>query len=165
VEDRQERFVVKRALPKLKVRADWFADINRNRHEWQYLRYVAKFLPAAVPALRQCSTEDNYFAMEYLNGSFSNWKQLLLAGEANLEHASHAGKILAQIHAHSVGDAEAKCLFDTTQNFFQLRIEPYLLATGARHPCYVRNSRLKLRGWPVCVNAWCMVISAPRIFL
>jgi aminoglycoside phosphotransferase (APT) family kinase protein len=134
VEDGTERFVVKRALAKLNVKADWYADIIRNRHEWEYIRYVAKFLPGAVPALRQCSATDNYFAMEHLNGSFSNWKQLLLAGKTDLEDASRAGKILGQIHRHSTGDAEAMRLFNTTQNFYQLRIESYLLATGAKHP-------------------------------
>ena len=72
--------------------------------------------------------------MEYLGGEFQNWKQLLLAGSADPETAACAGTLLAQIHRHSAGDAEAKRLFDTTPNFFQLRIEPYLLATGARHP-------------------------------
>jgi aminoglycoside phosphotransferase (APT) family kinase protein len=134
VEEGTERFVVKRALAKLNVKADWYADIIRNRHEWEYIRYVDRFLPMAVPALRQCSATDNYFAMEHLNGGFSNWKQLLLVGKTDLEHASRAGKILAQIHGHSTGDAEAVRLFDTTQIFFQLRIEPYLLATGAKHP-------------------------------
>lgn len=134
VEDGAERFVVKRALAKLKVKADWFADVNRNRHEWEYIRYVANFLPEAVPALRHCSATDNYFAMEHLDGSFANWKQLLLAGQASVEHARHAGNLLGQIHQHSAGDAHAQRLFDTTQIFFQLRLEAYLLATGAKHP-------------------------------
>ena len=134
VEDGAERFVVKRALEKLRVKADWIADIRRNRTEWEYIRYVSTFLPAAVPRLRQCSATDNYFAMEFFNGKFSNWKQLLLAGQAREEHARHAGDILAQIHRHSAGDAEAMRLFDTTPTFFQLRIEAYLLTTAKKHP-------------------------------
>ena len=134
VEDGSEHFVVKRALPKLKVESEWFADVARNRHEWEFIRYVAKFLPAAVPALRHCSATGNYFAMEHLNGSFLNWKQLLLAGQANPEHANRAGMLLARIHRHSAGAAVARRLFDTTPNFLQLRIEPYLLATGTKHP-------------------------------
>ncbi len=134
VEDGAERFVAKRALAKLKVKADWFADVSRNRHEWEYIRYVARFLPEAVPALRDCSATDNYFTMEYLNGRFLNWKQLLLAGEASVAHARQAGNVLAQIHRHSAGDAEAVRLFDTTPVFFQLRLEPYLLTTGTKHP-------------------------------
>lgn len=134
IEDGSERFVVKRALPKLKVQSEWFADVARNRHEREFIRYVAQFLPANVPALRHCPATGNYFAMEHLNGSFRNWKQLLLAGQANAEHADRAGALLARIHQHSTGDATAMRMFDTTPNFFQLRIEPYLLVTGAKHP-------------------------------
>ena len=134
VEEGAGRFVVKRALAKLAVKADWFADVNRNRHEWEYIRYVARFLPEAVPVLRDCSATDNYFTMEYLNGRFLNWKQLLLAGRMEVEHARHAGNVLAQIHRQSAGDTEAMRLFDTTPVFFQLRIEPFLLTTGAKHP-------------------------------
>jgi len=134
VEDGVEKFVAKRALAKLKVKADWQADVSRNRHEWEYIRYVARFLPDAVPVLRDCSVADNYFTMEHLNSSFLNWKQLLLAGQAHVAHARHAGNVLAQIHRHSAGDTEAMGLFDTTPVFFQLRIEPFLLTTGAKHP-------------------------------
>lgn len=133
VEDGGEQFVVKRALAKLKVKQDWFADVNRSRHEWEYIRYVARFLPSAVPRLRHCSTAGNYFAMELLNGTFENWKQLLLAGRADVAHARSAGNLLARIHRQSFGDVEAKQMFDTASNFFQLRLDPYLLATGARH--------------------------------
>src|SRR6201986_2166253 len=62
VEDGAERFVVKRALAKLKVKADWFADVNRNRSEWEFIRYVGQFLPEAVPVLRHCSESGKYFA-------------------------------------------------------------------------------------------------------
>lgn len=135
VEDGDDRFVVKRALAKLKVKAEWFADIRRNRHEWEFIRYVSRFLPATVPALRHCSETGNYFAMEYLGDEFRNWKQILLTSLAERPQAvMEAGYLLGQIHRHSAGDAEAQRLFDTTQNFFQLRIEPYLLATGAKHP-------------------------------
>jgi aminoglycoside phosphotransferase (APT) family kinase protein len=135
VEDGAERFVVKRALARLKVKAEWFADISRNRSEWEFIRYVSRFLPAAVPALRHCSATGNYFAMEYLGGEFRNWKQILLTSPAaSPQSAGDAGNLLGEIHRHSAGDGEARRLFDTTQNFFQLRIEPYLLATGAKHP-------------------------------
>lgn len=134
VEDGEDRFVVKRALEKLRVKEDWFADIGRNRTEWEYIRYVSEFLPMAVPGLRQCSATDNYFAMEYFNGNYSNWKQMLMAGQAVPEHATQAGTMLGKIHRHSTGDPEAMRLFDTTPTFFQLRIDAYLLATGAKHP-------------------------------
>jgi len=134
IEDSAGRLVVKRALAKLKVQADWFADVGRNRHEWEFIAYVARFLPAAVPALRHCSAADGYFVMEHLNGEFLNWKQLLLAGQGTAAQAVRAAELLAQIHRHSAGEAEAKRIFNSTGNFHQLRTEPYLLATGEKNP-------------------------------
>lgn len=154
VEDGEDRFVVKRALEKLRVKVDWFADIRRNRTEWEYIRYVSKFLPMAVPGLRQCSATDNYFAMEYFDGKFSNWKQLLLAGQVRQEHAAQAGSILGQIHRHSTGDAEAIHLFDTTPAFFQLRIEAYLLETAAKQPALrsqIEAEAARLEGMRECL--------------
>jgi len=134
VEDGVRRFVVKRALSKLKVKEDWFADVKRNRSEWEFIRYVARFLPRAVPALQYCSAADNYFVMEHLNGGFLNWKEMLLAGRADAGKAASAGNLLAQIHRQSTADPDAAKRFDTTPNFSQLRIEPYLLATGEKNP-------------------------------
>lgn len=133
VEDGDCRFVVKRALAKLNVAADWFADVGRNAQEREFIRYVARFLPEGVPVLRESPEGGGYFAMEFLGGGFKSWKQSLLKGEASVMHAAQAGELIAMIHRRSAGDAEAARLFDTTENFFQLRIEPYLLATGAQH--------------------------------
>ena len=134
VEDGDDRFVVKRALAKLKVAAEWFADVGRNAHEREFIRYVSQFLPAAVPALRASPEGRDYFVMEFFGDGFENWKQLLLKGEASVEHAAQVGELIAMIHRQSAGDEAAERLFDTTENFFQLRIEPYLLATGAKYP-------------------------------
>ena len=51
VDDGQESFVVKRALPKLNVAAEWFADPRRNLHEQDYLalcRGVSSRLGATI---------------------------------------------------------------------------------------------------------------------
>jgi aminoglycoside phosphotransferase (APT) family kinase protein len=134
VDDRDASFVVKRALPKLRVRDEWIADVARNRYEQMYIEYVAHFLPQAVPRLLAGPDDRGYFAMEYLGPEFASWKKLLLAGDARVEHALRAASILGAIHARSARDAVAAARFDTTANFMQLRIEPYLLTTGHRHP-------------------------------
>jgi hypothetical protein len=41
---------------------------------------------------------------------------------------------MARIHRSSWSDAEVHGRFQTWQNFFALRVEPYLLTTGSRHP-------------------------------
>lgn len=134
VEDGRKKFVVKRALPRLKVNDEWFADVSRNRAERDYLAYVHEILPGAVPELYFSSPDDGYFGMEYLGEEFSNWKHLLLAGDFRIRHAELAGHLLGEIHRRTGGKDELQKQFDTTTNFHQLRVEPYLLTTGARHP-------------------------------
>jgi aminoglycoside phosphotransferase (APT) family kinase protein len=134
VEDGSERFVVKRALPKLKVEQEWLADVSRNAHEAAYLAYVGSFCPQSVPRLISVSAEHGYFRMEYLDASFRNWKQTMLGGEGDPRIAAEAGRLLGQIHAHSERDADARERFRTVANFEQLRIEPYLLTTARRYP-------------------------------
>lgn len=134
VEDGGEKFVVKRALAKLKVKDDWFADISRNASERNYLACVGRILPPAVPRLHFANPEAGYFGMEYIGDGFANWKKLLLDGVCETQHAQMAGRILGKIHRQTAGRHEVREQFDTTANFHQLRTSPYLLATGERHP-------------------------------
>jgi len=133
VEDGDRRFVVKRALAKLKVAADWFADVSRNHTEQACLRYIAGFRPDAVPAILFSDEKHGLFAMEYLDG-FANWKSDMLAGTCDTGLARKAGTLLGEIHARSWNDSGVGRDFDTTANFDQLRLDPYLRATAARHP-------------------------------
>ena len=132
VEDGSEKWVVKRALEKLNVKEDWFADISRNRFELEYLKYVGALLPQAVP--RVVFDGEGYFAMEYLGEGYANWKQMMLHGQYDPDIATQAGHTLGVIHRASRGDATVRERFDSTDNFHQLRSEPYLVFTGSRHP-------------------------------
>jgi aminoglycoside phosphotransferase (APT) family kinase protein len=134
VDDGGEVFVVKRALPRLRVKDEWFADVGRNRYEQMYISYVARLLPQAVPSLHPGSMDRGYFVMEFLGPEFCSWKQMLLRAQVRIEDAVAAATLLGTIHAHSASDSEAEREFDTTANFIQLRIDPYLLTTGKRHP-------------------------------
>lgn len=134
VEDGAQRFVVKRALAKLKVKDAWFADVRRNASERDYLEYVHAMMPGSVPELRFISPSEDYFGMEFLGEGFTSWKQLLLAGDIRMRHAELAGSMLGEIHERTSSSETLRQQFDTTANFYQLRIEPYLLTTGARHP-------------------------------
>ena len=134
IDDGHSRFVVKRALPKLRVAQDWYADVSRNRHEQDYIDYVSQFLPDAVPHILHREPEHGFFTMEYFGMDYHNWKNLLMAGKPEIDHAQRAATTLATIHRHSWNDPEVRARFATTPQFFQLRLEPYLLRTGERHP-------------------------------
>lgn len=132
VEEGDTRFVIKRALEKLKVAADWFADTSRNHSEQAYIRYVGEFRPDAMPEILRSDAEAGLFSMEFLDG-FSNWKSDMLQGHCDVDLARKAGGLLGEIHARSWGDATAREAFDNIPNFDQLRIDPYLRATAANH--------------------------------
>jgi aminoglycoside phosphotransferase (APT) family kinase protein len=132
IEDQGKRFVIKQALPQLKVRDHWQADTSRNHVEYEFLRYLGRIVPDAVPPVFAVGAD--YFAMGYLGPEYSNWKQLLLDGDCQPQHAVQAARILGTLHRASFGDPELARCFDTTSNFHQLRTDPYLLTTGRRHP-------------------------------
>jgi aminoglycoside phosphotransferase (APT) family kinase protein len=134
VNDGGRQFVVKRALAKLRVEQEWFADISRNGNEAAYLSYIAGFSPHNVPQLKYVNLEHGYFCMEYLGADWQNWKEMMLDGQCDLRIAQATGGLLGRIHAHSADDPEARERFQTLANFEQLRIEPYLLATARRYP-------------------------------
>lgn len=57
-----------------------------------------------------------------------------MAGRFDPVLAREAGRLLGGIHAKSWGDPRLRLEFDTLPNFDQLRIDPYLRVTAARHP-------------------------------
>jgi len=126
--------VVKHALERLKVADEWRADVSRNDFEQKYMRYVTRLLPGAVPAILHSNPRLGYFAMEYLSGSWRTWKSELLEGRFNPETAAAAGRLLGTVHESAHQDRDAARTFASDANFHQLRIDPYLLATGQRHP-------------------------------
>jgi aminoglycoside phosphotransferase (APT) family kinase protein len=134
VTDGPERFVVKRALPRLKVLDDWFADPARNTVEHDCLAYLSEVARESVPRLLFRDAEAGLFAMEFLDERFANWKTELLRGVIRDEDAVRAMKLMANIHAASWGDSAVQKKFQTWPNFFALRVESYLLTTGARQP-------------------------------
>lgn len=134
VNDGDAVFVVKRALAKLKVRQDWFADVGRNANEYRYLEYAGQWVKGMTPRPLRLSEEHGYFTMEYLGDGFANWKQQMLAGECDQMTAQRVGALLGILHQQSAADPAVAGRFATLPWFEQLRIDPYLLATAKRHP-------------------------------
>ncbi len=132
--DGVNQLVIKQALSKLQVEDDWYADVSRNQTEQAFIRYLQKIRPDAVPELLYTNADQQYFVMEYMDESFNNWKQQLLKGVFEESTARKAAQLLSTIHLQSWSDEQLQQTFDTTENFKSLRIEPYLVTTGKRHP-------------------------------
>lgn len=126
---------VKRALPKLKVRADWRAPVIRSTYEARWLDVVAGLVPGAAPRVLGHDSESGYLAMEYLDpADHEVWKSQLLAGTTSATVGSRVGRLVGSIHAAAhAKSADLASQFDTTDLFMTLRIEPYLLAVAKRH--------------------------------
>src|SRR6185503_17051890 len=62
------------------------------------------------------------------------WKNLLKQGKADAVFAAQVGAQLAAIHAGTAANAELARCFPTDAIFHAIRLEPYLVATAARHP-------------------------------
>ena len=129
------RFCVKRALPKLKVAADWFAPVERNANEAAWFDVVGRFLPEAVPQVLAEDSGAGVFAMDYLpEAGYPNWKAQLREGNVSIETAAEVGRRLARIHSVTATDANLRARFASDAIFHAIRLEPYLLATANAHP-------------------------------
>jgi aminoglycoside phosphotransferase (APT) family kinase protein len=73
--------------------------------------------------------------MEYLDPSrYRVWKEALRDGDVVLAQAAAVGDVLGRIHAATADDPDIAARFDTDQVFYDIRLEPYLVATGRAHP-------------------------------
>ncbi len=126
---------VKQALPKLKVAKDWFAPVARVFAEIAWLQRASVIVPGQVPAVRAVDRACGAFVMPYLPPhDHANWKQQLLAGQVDLALGDALGLLLGRIHAATAGDAALAAQFDNADNFFALRLEPYLVEAARVHP-------------------------------
>lgn len=126
---------VKRALPKLRVAADWRAPPQRSEAEVAWLRLVAKIDPALVPEVLGEDRARHIFAMQFLPPErYPLWKAQLAAGVVDVDFAAQVGAALARIHAATAGRADIAAQFDNGEQFRALRLEPYLLYTASKHP-------------------------------
>ena len=126
---------VKRALPRLKVAANWQAPVERNRYEVEWMRIVGALVPGAVPRILGADPETGMFAMQFLDpASYPVWKEQLRDGKIAVETAREVGRLVATIHGYTAGDAGMAARFATDHIFFPIRLEPYLSATAKKHP-------------------------------
>jgi tRNA A-37 threonylcarbamoyl transferase component Bud32 len=126
---------LKRALARLKVAAEWCAPVSRNDYEWAWMQFAAQHCPDNVPRPLAHDSRVGVLAMSYLApDEYPVWKQQLMVGHVSLDTARAVGQLIGRLHAASAGSASLAAEFDTTNNFYSLRLEPYLIATASRHP-------------------------------
>jgi len=137
---------VKRALPRLKVKARWSAPVERNAYEVGWMRAAHARVPGCVPQVIAHDEARGMFAMAYLPpGSHTLWKAALREGCADPDFAARVGESLGRIHAGTAADPQVAAAFATDGIFHDIRLEPYLLATARAHPALAARLRLLAR--------------------
>jgi 5-methylthioribose kinase len=128
---RRPPVVVKRALPKLRVEADWRAPVERAESEVAWIERVAKIDPRLVPKVVAQDPKRHLFVMAYLpKETYPVWKAELASGTIDVGFAASVGTWLARIHAATANSAEVARRFANDEQFMALRLDAYLLHAG-----------------------------------
>lgn len=123
---RDRRLVLKQALPKLKVRADWPSRPERSAVEVAAIQAYGQHLPpGAVPVVLWSDPARFCFVMTAAPAEAENWKTQLLAGRVELERGRQAGAILAGMHLGTASDPAVADRFADREFFDSLRVDPY----------------------------------------
>lgn len=131
-----EQWVIKQALPKLRVQADWFSDPSRIHREALALRWMGQLLPTgASPGLILEDDSNHILAMQAVPQPHENWKTVLLGGKVHEDHILQFASLLADLHlASAARQTELAAEFDDRTFFETLRLEPYFAYTSQRVP-------------------------------
>lgn len=125
---------VKRALSKLRVEADWFAPVERNAAEVDWMRVAASVDPDMVPEILGEERASGLFAMRFLDpAEYPLWKAQLRDGVIEPAAAQSVARRLAGVHRATAGRKDIALQFANDKTFYDIRLEPYLLATAERH--------------------------------
>ncbi len=129
-------WVLKQALEKLRVDADWFSSPDRIQVEAKALRWFNRFAPAGTtPAFAWEDAANHLLAMEAIPEEHENWKSVLLRGEIVPQHFEQFGWLLGTVHRQSSESGQdLRLMFSDTTYFETLRLEPYYLYTAQTTP-------------------------------
>ena len=129
-------WVLKQALPKLRVAEDWFSDPARVHQEAAALRVLSALAPAeTVPQLLFEDPEHHVLAIAAVPNPHENWKERLLRGLIDPASVEQFGQWLGQVHRQSAQDLDGLDPKLADRRFFEsLRLEPYYAFAVTRHP-------------------------------
>jgi aminoglycoside phosphotransferase (APT) family kinase protein len=126
---------VKRAVPKLRVAADWRAPAERTQYEWRWFELARSIIPGCAPTVLAHDDALGCFAMAYLEpADHPLWKAELLEGRVDVAAAGAVGARLAWLHAATARRPDIAAAFATDALFHALRLDPFLLEAARRRP-------------------------------
>ncbi|MFL5755108.1 MAG: phosphotransferase family protein [Chloroflexota bacterium] len=129
-----DSFVIKQALPQLRVEAAWYARPERSLIEARCATVLSDLVPGAVPEVIATVPSRNAFVMRSAPAGTETWKVRLMRGDVSIAVAAAVGRLLGRIHAGSAVRSDISRDFADRSFFDELRIDPYLRYVGARTP-------------------------------
>ncbi len=130
-----QKICVKFSLATLRVAEHWCAPVHRNKAEYEWLRFAATCVPEHVPEVYGFSLDEYGFAMEFIDGGdVYLWKKALLNSVPDSGQAGAVAAVLGQVHAASATADFDRTEFCNRDDFYALRLEPYLNFMIASHP-------------------------------
>lgn len=128
-------WVLKQALPKLRVAVDWFSSPERIHREALALQWFARLAPAgSVPRFEFEDKANHLLGMEAVPFPHQNWKTVLLSGKVNPKHVEQFGRLLGLVHRRASEERDVRRVFEDTSFFESLRLEPYYLYCAEQVP-------------------------------
>ncbi len=133
VEGSMGRWVLKQALPRLRVAAPWLADARRSGIEARCLDWLSRLLPPGhLPDLLFEDDAHHLLAVSAAPAGTPTLKEVLLSGRVPHEALAEAGTLLGRYQAGSQ-TVEVARVFDDLEPFRQLRISAYYETAAAVH--------------------------------
>jgi len=131
-----DAWVVKQALAKLRVAADWFSSPERIHREAAGLRWLESLAPPGTTTRLVFEDHQHHIlAMEAVPQPHTNWKSDLLAGQVEPDQIEQFGALIGTMHRNaSLRRAEVEPVFVDQQFFESLRVEPYYRYTAEQLP-------------------------------
>lgn len=130
-----DQWVIKQALDKLRVKEDWYCDVERIIIEYKGMKWFSEALPkGAVPQPVFFDEKNHVFCMTAVLKPHENLKQLILHGDVRIELFRKLGHLLGTVQNAGRNSQEAISLFHDRQFFKDLRIEPYYQFTATQIP-------------------------------
>lgn len=136
VDSDDQSLVVKQALPKLRVRADWPAKRERTLSEAAALAAYHDITPSRVPELVDVDRDIMALTMRAAPRGVSNWKSELLADSRTAlgQTPEILGDTLGQWHRSTRARVELLDEFQDDEAFDQLRVTPFHREIKRVHP-------------------------------
>jgi len=143
----ETKICVKRALPKLRVKADWHAPPERYSTEVAWMNLANKIAPGRAPKILGEDPTRNMFAMEFFPpDKYPVWREKLAAGQIDPGFANRVGGQLVFLHASTIGRADIVKNFANDEMFLALRLDPFLLHVAKKHTEVGDELRAAARG-------------------